>query len=1109
MSIFKGTLKPEIASQLKAREKIISQYGNSGDKDSKGNPILKAGVVPRDNKFLQYTTGKNSWVRMTSFVNYDDPKGVYTGDALSKKYILEGGTQFYNKDTDTFKLREGVATNGSVYASDLDSGALKSDFRQFGYRPMPGITSIDVTNKGAYGSLRQATVKFYCWDKHQLDDLEILFMRVGYTILLEWGWSQYLDHKVTSDKNTYPEDITIKPFTGKPINPFGINSEEGIYEAIDKAIDQYKGNYDAMLGYIQNFSWRMLPNGGFECTTVLISRGEALSSIKASSNPYTIIDNDVKDNVYLENTIDAEGNAAEKPPLSLFEKIFLNIKAYDNQSEITDKSGEFYAQYDTNIAENANIRTANNNLIKEQVNTTFSNIRKVMSSQSFKIVGADGNLKQETYPNDTFHVNKWLKPTDGQHDGTAIEYINLDQVIALLNAFFLPKTSDGKNIVDIILPGETPCLACEDSVSVDPKTCLLRNDQATFIINQKDENNNPIGFNPNFYSLDTSSQNAIWKGKTNINPQFQFLSLKGSSTYVGRIGNIYVSIQKLIDIYRSKNTGDGLSVLDFLQTLLEDISRSLGGINDFKLYTQKNTIQIIDAKYLEISSDPDGSSDAKFKFDLVGLKSICRDVKINSRIFSEQASMIAIGAAASGQGQNIGDIYSSTQQEFNKGIKDRIINNIIIGNQNNNTKPSFPDGTPIPADINYYYDIYNNISSLTGYLNRKVLGTPMFTSTGIKTPWDVIRVPSDNEIVNTSTLLNTLLLQLNGKDIDFKAIIPFELELTLDGIGGFIIGQIFTIDKSILPSQYAKSNVGFIITGVSNTLQNNDWITTLKTQICLLDNDKKKNKLSKSDKDKLRKIIASIRTQVETNSYIANAMADYLVYLTVILLSNKTKGVGLSFSQRANISYSDYLNNVDFPNVSTLNNSNLKQTVNNINSALRFYNSNTPTGGYLYQWWKNADKTLPNFPQTFNELITAKLPNGTTTKLDQILSIFENKEVLDRFKPADRGLVPNDIFIYRYFTKNPLSVLKTKFESKESINTESRTGEIIYLVLESLRVDYLTKVKTFIEGNETNSELKKFIVPGGSGQDYTLESNKDINKSKIIWEDNSRLKAIR
>jgi hypothetical protein len=1096
MSIFKGTINPEIAAQLKARESVVSQADNN-----------TVGLKPRDSNFLQYTSGKNGWTRMTSFVNYNDPKSIYKGDALSKKYVLEGGTQYYNTNTTNFNVREGIGKNNSIYASDLDSGALKSDFRQFGYRPMPGITSVSVVNKGAYGSLRQATVKFYCWDKHQLDELEILFMRVGYTVLLEWGWSQYLDHKVPNETNKIPEGINIKPFTGKPINPFAYNSEEAIYETIDNAISQYRGNYDAMLGYIQNFSWQLLPNGGFECTTVLISRGEAISSIKASSNPYTIIDSDVKKDVYLENTIDGAGNAVENPPLSLFEKIFLNIKANDNQSEITDEKGEFYVQFDTNISGNESIRKANNDLIKQQVATTFSNIQKFMGLQSFKIVGNDGKIFTEKYENNTFHINKWLKPTDGQSDGTAIEYINLDQVVALLNAFFLPKGSNKKNIVDIILPGDTPCLACEDSVSIDPKTCLFRNDQATFIINKTDSNGKSIGFNPEFYTLDTSATNAIWGGETNIDPKFQFLSLKGSSTYVGKIGNIYVSIQKLIDIYRSNISSDGLSILNFLEILLEDISRALGGINDFKLYTQRNTIQIIDAKYLEISSDKDGSSKSKFKFDLVGLKSICRDVKINSRIFSEQASMIAIGAAASGESQNIGDIYSSTQQEFNKNIKDRIISSIIIGSPDNESR-SFPDNTPIPPEINYYYDIYNNIQALSGYIDRKVLGTPGNVSTGGKTPWNIIRTPSDNEVANTSTLLNTLLMQLNGKDIDFKAIIPFELELTLDGIGGFIIGQIFTIDKSILPSQYAKSNVGFIITGISNSLQNNDWTTTLKTQICLLDNDKKTSKLSKSVKDKLKIIIAAIRTQVETNSFVANAMADYLVYLTVNLLANKNKGVGLAASQKAGISYDDNLKSIDFANVSTLNNGNMKQTINVINSSLKFYNSAAPTGGYLYQWWKNADKTLKNFPQTFNELITVKLTDGKTTSLDQILSVFENMEVVNRFKAADKGLLPEDIFIYRYFGKSPLSELKSKFKSKESINTETRTGDIVYLVLESLRVNYIEKVTNFINSNETNKDLKGFIIPL-AGQDYTIESNPYTSKSKIIWDNNERLKPVR
>jgi hypothetical protein len=122
--------------------------------------------------------------------------------------------------------------------------------------------------------------------------------------------------------------------------------------------------------------------------------------------------------------------------------------------------------------------------------------------------------------------------------------------------------------------------------------------------------------------------------------------------------------------------------------------------------------------------------------------------------------------------------------------------------------------------------------------------------------------------------------------------------------------------------------------------------------------------------------------------------------------------------------------------------------------------------------------------------------------------VFENMEVVNRFKAADKGLLPEDIFIYRYFGKSPLSELKSKFKSKESINTETRTGDIVYLVLESLRVNYIEKVTNFINSNETNKDLKGFIIPL-AGQDYTIESNPYTSKSKIIWDNNERLKPVR
>jgi hypothetical protein len=1159
MSIFKGTIDPIIAAQLKAREKIVSQYGDSGEKDSKGNPIYKAGVDPRGDDFLRYTTGKNGWTRMTSFVDAkvgcvkekDKKTGAYTGKEkckyngsdLAKKYVLEGGTLFYNKDINGFALREGVGGPNAVYASNIDDGyfrSAKTDKRPFGYRPMPGITNVSVINKGAYGSLRQATVRFYCWDKHQLDELEVLFLRVGYTVLLEWGWSQYLTHDVgVNGINSYPSNIKIDNFSTSPIDPFAPLTENDIYSQIDNGVKNNKGNYDAMLGYIQNFSWNLLPNGGFECTTILISRGEAISTIKASSSPYTLIGSATVGSATLENVVSSTGDAIEKPPLSLFEKIFLNIKAHDNQAEIYDPNGEFYVKFEDAISGSSAVRTDANNKIKDQVNQTFADIQTEVEKTTIKtVVDINGKIEKRSFK--PFHTNAWLKPTDGGNDGVALEYIQLDQIIAVLTTFFLPrkKIADDDYVptVTIIAPGKTPCLASEDSVSIDPTVCLIRNDLATFITDK------PDGFNPDFWSQ-YANQNAVgWKQKTLIGDfnKFTYQKSNKNGTVLGQIGNIYVSISKIIDIYRSKaGSSDGVSVIDFLKDLLEQISMALGGINDFQLYTEKNTIQIIDAKYLETSDDPEGSKSSKFRFDLLGLKSICRDVRINSRVYSEQSSMIAIGAAASGDNKNLGDIYSTTQQHFNEGLKDRVVKDIQIGTDVSDLQKKDAQGNNVEKRFNYYYDLYNNIAALTGYIQRKVLGTPYTNSDGTKTGWNVVRIPASNEISNASNLLNTFILQLNGKDIDFKALIPFELEVTLDGIAGFIIGQIFTIDESILPTQYADKNVGFIITGVSHTLQNNDWVTTLKTQICLLDNDKISSTLGKTEKDKLKSVISLIRTQIKTNSYLGNAMADYLIYLTINILSNGhkfnkpfiagTKDLPNNFKNKPGgfwdsgdssedpISWEDYLEDASSPTQLGDANESIKQAAEIINGdSLEFYNPNFPDIGYVYQWWKNASGfSLPNFPTKFEDLITVLLPDGVYVDLSTNLLDFQN-EVLNKIGAGGSGATLGDgiaadkIFIYRYFNYTPITTLQSTQYCDTIYTPATETYQAYthkYLNVWRLRVFYLDKIKTYISTNW--GQNSQYVQVGSAGNDISLESDSSTYNKVPWWTPTPRLVTVK
>jgi hypothetical protein len=1003
MSIFKSTLKPEIAAQLKAREKIVSSPNRSGD-------------------FLRYTSGKNSWVRMASFVNYDSKKfdpstgtlvddGKYKGDQLSKKYILEGGTLYNTKDKN-FSLRSGVGKVDGVYASNIDKissnpADTKVD-RMYGLRPMPGITSVNVMNKGAYGSLREATVNFYAWDKHQLEELELLFMRTGYTVFLEWGWSQYIDHDAQGSKgiNSEPDNISVKSFDFKTFDVFTSNpNENAIYDEIDKTVEKSKGNYDAMLGFVKNFSWQLMPNGGFQCSTTLISRGEAIETIKASANPYTILGS-APDPLLVNNV------EQPQPVYSVFEKIFLNIIGHVNEAEFVSTFGTdgIYRPGSMNVSGST---FAQIKRLQDQAEEVYNNIKGTLSSGSYGGINTDGDIETLTIGN----LDEWLyvKFSDGNEEGTGIEYIELDAFVAILNEFFIfkdhksPPNSNGvyPPVITILMPRYTPCLASNDSVSIDPTVCLIQNSLATLITG------NSTGFTPDLYQradfVDITTNPKTTSSSTTLS---EFIISPNGKTDIGAIGNIGVSINHIIKRYRELSGGpSGVDIITLLQTILDDISFSLGGINDFKLYNHRNTVQIIDVKYLG-----DGTKDSKFKFDLIGLKSICRDVKINSRVFAEQATMMAIGATSANRANNLGDIYTSTQNYFNQGLVDRVLSTSYSSTDDATIQAKDANGNDVTGLQAYYISLYNQIQSLTSYLRRNVLGTGG--------DWNVTKVPNPSDIINAGSLLKTLHYQIDGKDVDYKALIPFELEITLDGIGGFIIGQIFTIDKSILPRDYYNKNLGFIITGVSHALQNNDWTTTLKTQICLLENDLIVNKY-KVDRDKLVGIIAQFKTQAYAKGLLLAALSDYMVheFMTFFLLERSgdrggddnvppMMDVGGGATLKTQLSYAPFFASRSFTGAGTHNDwtsmvgtsttappQNLKQFINSGNQPVlsvvvqnpynfvrRAFTTSFHTShlmDYLQTWYNIAKnqpqaQSNPDFPIDFNTFITG----GGGTKLD-------------------------------------------------------------------------------------------------------------------------------
>jgi len=240
MSIFRDTFTKEVKEQLAVRQ----------------NAILN-----RSPQAIQYLNSRNSFIRMTSAVNVNGDEGK-----LAKDYVLLGGT------LNNGNLRSGIGTGNQAYSTFSPGGT--KNIR--GIRLMPGITSIDVKSKSAYGSLREVVVNFQCWDISQLEELELLYMRPGYTALIEWGWLPYLDNSsptpqlVTRPPDFY--DILTKGETERTI----------IFKDLFNKSKTSSGNYDAMYGYIKNYSWSARSDGGYDCQTTIISTGEIIESLKVN-----------------------------------------------------------------------------------------------------------------------------------------------------------------------------------------------------------------------------------------------------------------------------------------------------------------------------------------------------------------------------------------------------------------------------------------------------------------------------------------------------------------------------------------------------------------------------------------------------------------------------------------------------------------------------------------------------------------------------------------------------------------------------------------------------------------------------------------------------------
>ena len=408
MSIFRESFQKDIKSSLENRQKAMTK---------------------RSTTDIQYLNTRNAWIRMASSVDVNGKPD------LAKQYVLQGGTLYNNT------LRSGITekfADGGAYSISGSNGPYR-----LGIRPMPGITGVDIKSKSAYGSLREATVSFQCWDVAQLSDLELLYMRPGYTVLLEWGWTPYLDIN-----GNYQSTFTDF-YTNTILNATKKDRTQ-IFKDLYDNCTKYGGNYDAIFGYVKNYQWSAREDGGYDCQTTLISTGEVIESIKVN-----YVRADLKKyKMYDTGSITGDG--------------FLN-PLFTNQGNYKSTLWAEYYQKNTLAGVWAELA-----LKIKAPNAPLSPLGGTILSKKNVIISYPGLTNYGNF--DTF-----IQP------GSSLKvYITLEAAFDMINEFILAKASnDGKPLIKLSTKTETYsgngekdllCVAHPIQISIDPTVCIIRND---------------------------------------------------------------------------------------------------------------------------------------------------------------------------------------------------------------------------------------------------------------------------------------------------------------------------------------------------------------------------------------------------------------------------------------------------------------------------------------------------------------------------------------------------------------------------------------------------------------------------------------------------------
>jgi len=779
----------------------------------------------------------------------------YMDEKLAKKAVLFNSLS--NLESTSYTFRSGVSTDNSVW----NNSAYGLGGTSQGLAPPPGLidANIEAINRG---SIRKAVVNIKAYNTFQFQLIELLYIRLGYSMLLEWGNDKFINNKGELQRmgNTLAEDIWFNNTTTYNFTK--------LIKAVGRYREIYQGNYDGFIGKVSNFSWNFDPDGTYNITLNLISVGDVIESLKINLPSKFKILSDINNRV---KSFTQAVNSPNISETSMVTNAGTSPLAYDLFTDIITGEGKW--------------------------NQEGSNYLNLFSSLKSDNVGALLDIKSEA---------KKQEEGEGVNIDRYSYFLTLGELLAKINKFTIPSVS-GEGMINIeVNEDEMIMTSYPNQISLDPRVALVKPKflESLTLNNQTDLHNNDDGIKTYWGFI---KQMKEWNKEEGV-------------VIYGQILNIYLNYDFVSSLLEKQTIKGEIYLFKFLQGICEGINNALGGIPNLEpVILGDNIVTIQDQNKIKgienIEKFKDRFTD-DVAFELFGYNltskvitsNIVREFGFKTNITPELSAMISIGATANGTDTKNYD--ATAFSNWNSGLRDQFQQNYKDPQTEDQSKNDALSEKffPLTADqVNILYTHfeslppvkYFSISQLkmrtnnqkTYKFDKKATGRrdikvcPVTGERYGDTLWrdyvdsvikylndkasqavveEPLKTFSDNYIhylvqgfrgkINGNVVRNNYYFHLNDEYIKqgqqcFKGyvnivdnaiyaatgspstkigFIPISLDLTCNGISGIKIYQKLNIRQDFLPPQYPNA-LEFLITKVNHNISNNDWSTSLST----------------------------------------------------------------------------------------------------------------------------------------------------------------------------------------------------------------------------------------------------------------------------------------